>query len=66
MFFRSGRKDGYAFQVNGEEFYNGLGETTLRALLEGHRSCTNPAIRSCEFVNGHDLLLFGTALASAN
>jgi hypothetical protein len=59
--FRSDRKDGYAFTANGKTFHNGLGETTLRALLEGHRTCTNTTIRHCEFVS-HDLLLSGTAL----
>ena len=41
-------------------FTDGLGEGTLRALLEGHGSCTNTRIRQCDFRNGHDLLLFGT------
>lgn len=61
-YFRGDRKNGYAFLANGKTFHNGLGETTLRAVLEGHGSCTNTTIRHCEFVNGHDLLLFGTAL----
>jgi hypothetical protein len=61
-YFRSDRKDGYRFTAGGKTFTNGLGETTLRSLLEGHRSCTDTTIRHCEFVNGHDLLLFGTAL----
>ena len=61
-FFRSDRKDGYRFTAGGTTFSNGLGETTVRALLEGHRSATQTTIRQCEFVNGHDLLLFGTDL----
>jgi hypothetical protein len=61
-YFRSDRKDGYRFTASGNTFADGLGETTLRALLEGHGSCTCTTIRNCEFVNGHDLLLFGTAL----
>jgi hypothetical protein len=61
-YFRSDRKDGYAFKVGEQTFLDGLGETTLRALLEGHPSCTGTTVRNCEFVNGHDLLLFGTAM----
>jgi len=59
-YFRSDRKNGYRFVVDGKTFTNGLGEGTLRALLEGDPTITNTVIRQCEFVNGHDLLLFGT------
>ena len=61
-FFRSDRKNGYAFTANGATHANGLGETTLRSLLTGHPSCTGTTIKYCEFVSGHDLVLFGTAL----
>ena len=64
-FFRSDRKDGYLFTANDTIHSNRLGETTLRSLLEGHPSCTNTTIRYCEFVNGHDLVLFGIALEFA-
>jgi hypothetical protein len=62
-YFRSDRKDGYNFLLNGVSTPNGLGESTVRALLRGTGSCKNTTIRHCEFVNGHDLVLFGTALA---
>jgi hypothetical protein len=61
-YFRSDRKNGYQFKVGDKTFSNGLGEGTLRALLEGHPSITNTTIRQCEFINGHDLLLFGTTM----
>jgi hypothetical protein len=61
-YFRSDRKDGYNFLLNGVSTPNGLGETTVRALLRGTGSCTDTKIGYCEFVNGHDLLLFGTRL----
>ena len=59
-YFRSDRKDGYQFKHGNKTFTDGLGKGTLRALLEGHGSCTNTRIRQCDFRNGHDLLLFGT------
>jgi hypothetical protein len=55
-------QNGYLFKVGDKTFSNGLGEGTLRALLEGHPSITNTTIRQCEFINGHDLLLFGTTM----
>jgi len=61
-YFRSDRKDGYSFLLNGVSTPNGLGETTCRALLHGNENCTDTKISYCEFVNGHDLVLFGTGL----
>jgi hypothetical protein len=61
-YFRSDRKDGYDYLLNGATLHNGLGETTVRALLEGVGDCTETTIRYCEFSNGHDLLLFGMTM----
>jgi hypothetical protein len=62
-YFRSDRKDGYCFVSDGAVVNNGLGESTCRALLFGVRDCTETTISYCEFVNGHDLSLFGSRLA---
>jgi hypothetical protein len=61
-YFRSDRKDGYHYRLNGAELYNGLGENTMKALMFGAGSCTENIISYCEFVNGHDLYMFGTGL----
>ena len=61
-YFRSDRKDVYRYVLNGAVVSNGLGQNTLKSLLYGSKSCTETKISNCEFVNGHDLWLFGTGL----
>jgi hypothetical protein len=61
-YFRSDRKDGYTYLRNGAHAYNGLGEVTMRALMHGAPTCTQNRVSYCEFVNGHDLYMFGTEL----
>ena len=61
-FFRSDRKDGYTYKVKGLPFRNELGKRTLNALLSGAPDAVRTKITRCEFVNGHDLYLFGQHL----
>lgn len=62
-YFRSDRKDEYCFVDGGQVVTNTLGASTCRALLSGVRSSTDTTISYCEFVNGHDLSLFGSRLS---
>lgn len=61
-FFRSDRKDGYDYRVGGVKQLNDLGSKTVKSLLYGSPSCVRTKITQCEFVNGHDLSLFGEGL----
>ena len=61
-FFRSDRKDGYDYRVGGVKQLNDLGSKTVKSLLYGSPSCVRTKITQCEFVNGHDLSLFGQGL----
>lgn len=62
-YFRSDRKDGYRYLLdNGAVASNGLGQNTVKSLIYGSTSCSHTRINYCEFMNGHDLWLFGTGL----
>jgi hypothetical protein len=64
-YFRSDRKDSYFYRAKGSDgsesvVENSLGASTVRSLMFGADSCTNTTVTHCEFVNGHDVALFGT------
>jgi hypothetical protein len=60
--FRSDLKDEYHFKVGEKVVTNGLGANTSGKLMHGHKDNTNLEIHHCEFVNAHDLYLFGHGL----
>jgi hypothetical protein len=57
--FRSDIKDGYRYDNGGTISENNLAAGTSGHLLSGHRTATDTVIHHCEFVDGHDLSLFG-------
>jgi hypothetical protein len=57
--FRSDIKDGYRYDNGGTIIENNLAAGTSGHLLSGHRTATDTVIHHCEFVDGHDLSLFG-------
>ena len=60
-YFRSDRKAQYHFRdADGSVQTNNLGKKTMGTLLDGSPASKNITIRNCEFVNGHDLYLFGS------
>jgi hypothetical protein len=63
-YFRSDRKSEYLFLSDGATRLaeNVLGAHTIKGLLFGAPTCTSTTITNCEFVNGHDLALFGSDL----
>lgn len=66
-YFRSDRKEEYLYRAvkddgTTELRTNFLGASTVRASLFGRPDCTDTTITHCEFVNGHDLALFGSDL----
>jgi parallel beta helix pectate lyase-like protein/uncharacterized protein DUF1565 len=58
-YFRSDRKGGYNFKENDIVVFNSLGEKTSIALIDGGLNNTGIEMHNCEFLNGHDLYLFG-------
>lgn len=60
--FRSDIKDGYRFDTGTGIKENRLGATTSDALLFGAPDDRDTVIHHCEFVNGHDLLMFGQGM----
>lgn len=60
--FRSDIKDGYRFDTGAGIELNRLGAATSDALLFGAADDTDTLIHHCEFVDGHDLLMFGQGM----
>jgi hypothetical protein len=65
-FFRSDRKDEYNFvpgtkqnATQADVRPNSLGSATCNALLSSRRNANGTEVHHCEFVNSHDLCLFG-------
>jgi len=61
-YFRTDRKSGYFFVVDGKIVENNLGGSTLDALLLGNPNDTGTQIHHCEFHDAHDLFLHGAKL----
>jgi hypothetical protein len=61
--FRSDLKDGYDFEVDGTVFSNRLGAGTSQKLFSspppGAGTNVDTVVHHCEFVDGHDLAMFG-------
>ena len=57
--FRSDIKEEYRFLKNGQVLENRLGAGTSKALMFGVATDVDTMIHHCEFVDGHDLSLFG-------
>jgi hypothetical protein len=60
--FRSDRKDEYCFLENGESVPNELGKHTSSVILSGVGANTGTQVHHCEFIDGHDLYMFGTGM----
>ena len=58
-YFRSDRKAEYHFKDGDTVVLNPLGKQTSRALLFGSPENTGTEIHNCEFLDAHDLYLFG-------
>lgn len=61
-YFRSDRKGDFALVSDGDDPPQAPGQNTVKALLSGTTACTHTRISYCEFVNGHDISLFGDDL----
>lgn len=61
-YFRSDRKAQYSFMRDGVRVENNLGAQTSRVLMHGNADTQNVTIAQCEFVNAHDLYLFGDGI----
>jgi hypothetical protein len=57
--FRSDIKDEYFFRSGGILFRNRLGAGTSKGLFFGVASDVSTLVHNCEFVDGHDLSMFG-------
>jgi hypothetical protein len=57
--FRNDIKDEYRFKVGDIVLKNRLGAGTSKALFFGVASDVDTLVHNCEFVDGHDLYLFG-------
>jgi len=58
-YFRSDRKHDFFLVSDGDDDPQAPGQNTVKALLSGNNACTHARISHCEFVNGHDVSLFG-------
>lgn len=59
-FFRSDRKDTYTFtHTDGTTQHNELGEHTSSVLFSGRGTNRDTLVHHCEFLDAHDLYLFG-------
>lgn len=61
-YFRSDRKSEYYFKEGGTVTRNNLGKQTSRVLFSGGKENTGIEIHGCEFLDAHDLYLFGRDL----
>ncbi|TCM49004.1 hypothetical protein [Kribbella sp. VKM Ac-2568] len=60
--FRGDRKNEYCFMDNGQRVRNELGKHTSSVILSGQGSNTDTQVHHCEFVDGHDLYMFGAGM----